>query len=75
MAEASIPVDIFNPGQVFACLGLIEVADVLLSDAEGAFDWNDGTHVRFWLRARGEASPWFPGMRVLRQGADGAWPT
>ncbi len=57
MAEASIPVDLFNPGQVFACLGLVEAADVLLGDAEGAFDWSDALSVRFWLRARGEASP------------------
>lgn len=57
MAEASIPVDLFNPGQVFACLGLVEAADVLLGDAEGAFDWSDALDVRFRLRARGEASP------------------
>ena len=24
MAEASIPVDLLNPGQVFACLGFLE---------------------------------------------------
>ena len=24
MAESSIPVDLFNPGQVFACLGFLE---------------------------------------------------
>jgi CRISPR-associated protein Csb3 len=57
MAEASVPVDIFNPGQVFASLGLVEAAEVLLGDAEGAFDWSDAADVRFWLRARGEASP------------------
>jgi len=57
VAEASIPVDLFNPGQVFACLGLVEAADVLLGDAEGAFDWSNALSVRFWLRARGEASP------------------
>jgi len=57
VAEASIPVDVFNPGQVFACLGLVEAADVLLGDADGAFDWSDADHVRFCLRARGEASP------------------
>lgn len=57
MAEASIPVDIFNPGQVFACLGLIEAADALLGDAEGAFDWSDASDVRFRVRARGGAFP------------------
>lgn len=57
MAEDSIPVDLLNPGQVFACIGFAEAADVLLGDAEGAFDWSDPTGVRFWLRARGEGSP------------------
>lgn len=57
MAEASIPVDILNPGQVFACLGLVEAAEVLLGGAEGAFDWTDATRVRFWVRAHGDASP------------------
>ena len=28
MAEHSIPVDLYNPGQVFACLGFIEAAAV-----------------------------------------------
>ncbi len=57
MAEASIPVDLFNPGQVFACLGFLEAADVLLGDAEGGFDWSDETNVRFLLRAAGEENP------------------
>ena len=57
MAEASIPVDLFNPGQVFACLGFLEAADVLLGDAEGGFDWTDEAEVKFRLRARGEESP------------------
>ncbi len=57
MAEASIPVDLFNPGQVFACLGFVEAAEILLGDAEGAFDWTDDGNVRFRFRARGDASP------------------
>lgn len=57
MAEASIPVDLLNPGQVFACLGFIEAADALLGDAQGAFDWSDARAVRFWVRARGDESP------------------
>lgn len=56
MAEASIPVDLFNPGQVFACLGLVEAAIALLGDAEGAFDWREPT-TRFWIRAPGDVSP------------------
>lgn len=57
MAEASIPVDVFNPGQVFACLGLVEAAGILMGDAEGAFDWSDRAQARFRIRARGEAPP------------------
>jgi CRISPR-associated protein Csx14 len=57
MAEASIPVDLFNPGQVFACLGFLEAADVLLGDAEGGFDWWDEANVQFTLRAAGSENP------------------
>jgi CRISPR-associated protein Csx14 len=57
MAQASIPVDLFNPGQVFACMGLLEAADVLLGRAEGGFDWTNETEARFELRAGGTASP------------------
>jgi len=57
MAEASIPVDLLNPGQVFACIGLVEAADQLLGDAEGAFDWHDPASVQFHVRAAGGVSP------------------
>lgn len=57
MAEASIPVDLFNPGQVFACLGLIEAADILCGNATGGFDWTDDSDVRFLLSADGDTNP------------------
>jgi hypothetical protein len=57
MADASIPVDLFNPGQVFACLGFLEAADVLLGDAEGGFDWSNNADTRFKLRANGVENP------------------
>ena len=57
MAERSIPVDLFNPGQVFACLGFLEAAEILLGDAEGGFDWSDEANVRFHLRAAGAEDP------------------
>jgi CRISPR-associated protein Csx14 len=57
MAEASIPVDLFNPGQVFACLGFAEATDALLGGAEACFDWSKRGDVRFRLRATGEESP------------------
>jgi len=42
MATAIIPVDLRNPGQVFACLGFMEAAEILCDGpCEGGFDYND----------------------------------
>jgi CRISPR-associated protein Csb3 len=57
MADASIPVDLFNPGQVFGCLGFLEAADLLCGEAEGGFDWSNEADVRFRLGASGEGNP------------------
>jgi len=57
MADATIPVDLFNPGQVFACLGFMEAADILLGDAEGGFDWSETGQDRFRLQAAGSENP------------------
>ena len=57
MAESKIPVDLFNPGQVFACLGFMELTDVLLGDTEAGFDWNDSEQVWFCLKAQGNEIP------------------
>ena len=54
MAEATIPVDLLNPGQVFACLGFMEAADILLGDVAGGFDWSGDSNTRFALCASGE---------------------
>lgn len=58
MAHAEIPVDLFNPGQVFACLGFLEAADVLLGAAEAGFDWTDEADVKFALSAKGTQNPY-----------------
>lgn len=57
MAQASIPVDLFNPGQVFACLGFLEAADRILGDARGGFDWSTPGEERFYLSAEGGENP------------------
>ena len=66
MAEASIPVDLRNPGQVFACLGLMEAAHALHPEPQrlrrepvtGRYEWDDGAaHARFTLSAPGEGHP------------------
>ena len=38
MGVSVVLADLTNPGQVFACLGFAEAADVLLGQAEGGFD-------------------------------------
>ncbi|ACI99322.1 type I-U CRISPR-associated protein Cas8c [Rhodospirillum centenum] len=68
MATSSIPVDLRNPGQVFACLGLMEAAEILGDPAEGGFFWKDReTHVRFTLTTPGEADPVLTVLRFLTQ--------
>ena len=66
MAEARIPVDLANPGQVFACLGFLEAADILVGDAEGGFDWSNEAAVAFRLRAKGDGSPVAAVLEFLR---------
>lgn len=57
MAETTVPVDLRNPGQVFACLGLVEAAIVLCGDAEGAFDWSQPADCCFCIRTPGDGDP------------------
>lgn len=59
MSSASIPVDVINPGQVFACMGLLEAADVLDGPAVGGFRWperNDASY-RFELQSATADNP------------------
>ncbi|MCY4360684.1 MAG: hypothetical protein OXE42_00665 [Gammaproteobacteria bacterium] len=83
MAESLIPVDLYNPGQVLACLGLLEAADVLCGNAEGGFDLSNETSVRFRLNATGNQKPletvlkFLAGaeiMIVYPAGIEGPWP-
>jgi CRISPR-associated protein Csx14 len=58
MAQASVPVDLRNPGQVFACLGLMEATEILTGPCEGRFAYEDGrTDARFELAVPGESNP------------------
>lgn len=56
MAESRVPVDLMHPGQVFACIGILELADTLLGDAQGAFDWSEPEQ-KFYVSASGEEKP------------------
>ena len=58
MATATIPVDLRNPGQVFACLGFMEAAEVLIGPAIGGFAWEGTeTDVTFTLSVEGPDDP------------------
>lgn len=57
MGIASIPVDLLNPGQVFACIGLAEIAQMLHRDARGTFDWSHRGAVRFHLGTSASENP------------------
>ena len=67
MAQASIPVDLFNPGQVFACLGFLEAADALLGNAMGGFDWANEPSTCFTVQVEGDADPIFNVLEFLAQ--------
>lgn len=54
---ASIPVDLRNPGQVLACMGFMEAAEVLLGGVEGHFEWS-AAQATFVLRADGDKNPY-----------------
>ncbi|MBK8978725.1 MAG: type I-U CRISPR-associated protein Cas8c [Planctomycetes bacterium] len=66
MAQAEVPVDLLNPGQVFACLGIAETAEVLLGGVRGGFDWSHPRTCRFRIEALGEESPVVAILRFLR---------
>ena len=57
MGHSSIPVDVLNPGQVFACLGLVEASIVLCGRTRAGFDWRDPTAVCFHVEAEEVTAP------------------
>lgn len=68
MATSSIPVDLRNPGQVFACLGLMEAVEILIGPATAGFVWQgQETQARFTLTAHGGDDPVLTVLRFLTQ--------
>lgn len=67
MSTASIPVDLLNPGQVFACLGFLEAADVLVGDAEGGFKWEPEGVSKFILCTKGADNPFETVLEFLAE--------
>lgn len=62
--RSTIPFDPFNPGQVFACLGFAEAAEVLLAHGPGRsagvrarFDFSDPAEARFHFETSCDSSP------------------
>ncbi len=71
--ERRIPIDLTNPGQVFACMGFLEAAEILLGDAEGGFDWSDEAAVVFSLRAGSNESPFAVVLEFLASTEPRRW--
>jgi len=58
MAKASIPVDLLNPGQVFACLGFMEAAELLCGPTEGRFGYENAQPIaHFCMSVEGTENP------------------
>jgi CRISPR-associated protein Csx14 len=66
MASATIPVDLRNPGQVFACLGFMEAAEILCGPCKGGFDYQDGAIITtFSIDTEGSDDPVAAVLRFL----------
>lgn len=65
MAECNIPVDLLNPGQVFACLGIMEAVEILLGESTAIFDWKDRSNPKFRIATDGEENPILRIMQFL----------
>lgn len=63
MAMASIPVEVINPGQVLACMGFLELAELLCGPAEGAFTWEG--EPRFLMQTVGDSNPFATVLEFL----------
>ncbi|HRC43577.1 MAG TPA: hypothetical protein PLT27_05965 [Nitrospira sp.] len=61
---ASISVDLKSPGQVLACMGFLEAAEVLLGGVEAHFDWSEA-QATFVLRADGDKNPFVVVLEFL----------
>ena len=57
MARAEFPVDLRNPGQVLACLGLMEAAQFLVGGAKLGFQWEGLAQACCQLEAETERPP------------------
>ena len=71
MAEQSISVDLLNPGQVLACLGFLEAAEILCGGAQGGFcDWDNNSATKFRLSTERGENPFKAVLEFLVREAD-----
>ena len=57
MTESYVLVNMYNPGQVLACLGFMEAANELCGDVWSMFDWSNEANVKFHLKTEGTENP------------------
>lgn len=67
MSHGRLPVDLFNPGHVFASLGVMEVALALHGEVHAAFNWRDPSQAWFLLESPGPEEPVAAVFNFLRQ--------
>jgi len=60
-----IEVTIKNPGQVFACLGFLELAQLLGAGGEGGFERLDRQRTRFLIEGEGGANPFAVALEFI----------
>jgi CRISPR-associated protein Csb3 len=66
MGTCTIPVDLLNPGQVFACVGLMEISEILCGACVGGFDYRDFEPITtFTLTVDGSVDPVATAIRFL----------
>lgn len=67
MAESYVPIDTHNPGQVLACLGLMELTEILVGDAEGFFTEDRHGQTIFRLSGASSQPPLENSLNFLNQ--------
>jgi CRISPR-associated protein Csb3 len=66
VAQARVPVDLLNPGQVFACLGFMEATEILCGPCEGSFAYKGAeSSIDFVLRVEDAQDPIVETLRFL----------
>lgn len=69
--------DFADTAAVVARLDLVVMTDSAVAHLAGALGrpvWNLVQHVPYWIYGHsGDATPWYPTMRLFRQGRDRAW--